>query len=163
MLVSLTTASCQVPVRGFTGDSVLLPCVYRGQDPLPGKVSAFWRDKDDNNVLDINQNVPDVLSANQRFKGRVESFPDEYHKGNFSIIMRNLQLSDSGVYDCDILHVDVKYQVRLTVSEKPAVKMTTPSSTTTSTATGPSGAAAVTLNSLLLTLLSVCLSLVFSS
>lgn len=125
---SFLPASCQTSVQGFSGDAVLLPCVYRGGD-LPQKVSAFWRDKNDNNVLDIKQNRPDASAQNPRFRGRVEPFPDLFHKGNFSIVLKELQQADSGVYDCDVLEVDFKQTVSVSVSgesQGPGVSLVCP-------------------------------------
>ncbi|XP_070786591.1 V-set domain-containing T-cell activation inhibitor 1-like [Enoplosus armatus] len=148
--------SCQVKVQGFVGDTVLLPCFYNEDDPLPKTVSVFWRDKDDSNVLDIIQNVPDLSTQNQKFRGRVLSFLDQYKEGNFSIVLNNVQRSDSSPYECHIPEVDFEQHVSLTVSgRRVEVAAATPP--------GPSGGAAVTPHPLLLILLSVPLSLSFSS
>ncbi|XP_067357299.1 CD276 antigen homolog isoform X1 [Channa argus] len=164
VVFTLTTVTSNDQVTGDIGGDALLPCFYNGGG-LPGKVTAYWRDKDDNNVLDIIQNVPNNSSQNSKFKGRVTSFPDLYKKGNFSIVLKNLQKQDSGVYQCDIIAVDYTNKVTLTVSEKMVTPRAAASTTTASTATeskGASGAASVSLMSLHLTLLSVPLSLLLS-
>lgn len=109
-------ATCQVEVEGFIGDSVLLPCIYSGDDPLPALVTVFWRDKDDSRVLDIIKNQPDLSTQNKNFKGRVFSFPELYEKRNFSIVMQDVRMSDSGPYECHILKVDFLQKLTLTVS-----------------------------------------------
>ncbi|XP_067357306.1 V-set domain-containing T-cell activation inhibitor 1-like isoform X3 [Channa argus] len=116
VVFTLTTVTSNDQVTGDIGGDALLPCFYNGGG-LPGKVTAYWRDKDDNNVLDIIQNVPNNSSQNSKFKGRVTSFPDLYKKGNFSIVLKNLQKQDSGVYQCDIIAVDYTNKVTLTVSD----------------------------------------------
>ncbi|KAG8004432.1 hypothetical protein GBF38_008645 [Nibea albiflora] len=115
VLVYVSTASCQLKVSSFIGDDVLLPCVYAENEPLPEKVSVFWRDKDDNIVLDIRNNAPDT-SSNQMFRGRVVSFPELYRAGNFSIMMTDVRQSDSSQYDCHIPAVDFQQRIVLIVS-----------------------------------------------
>lgn len=108
------TVSCQIQdVEGLIGDNVLLPCVHEsGSD----KMSVSWTDKDDNPVFDTNENKPELSSQSKIFKDRVESFPEQYKTGNFSIILKNISQSDSGVYNCSILDVNRQYRVSLTVS-----------------------------------------------
>ncbi|XP_040887953.1 coxsackievirus and adenovirus receptor homolog [Toxotes jaculatrix] len=150
LFCAVNTVSCQVNVQGFIRGSVLLPCIYRGPDPLPGNPNVSWMDKDDNIVLTVMSGVQNTASQNQNFRGRVNSFPDLYTSGNFSIVLQNVQLSDSGTYECHIPKVDFKQRVQLTVTEKRVDVTATP---------GPSaGNAAVTPDSLLLLLLLLLLA-----
>lgn len=110
------TVSCQVPViTGFKGEDVLLPCIYKGRD-LPKQVSVHWRDKDDKKVLVIIESSPKFNSQDQIFKDRVESFPDVYKDGNFSVILKNLQQTDSGTYICNFPTLQFSSTVQLSVS-----------------------------------------------
>ncbi|MEQ2219395.1 hypothetical protein XENOCAPTIV_017197 [Xenoophorus captivus] len=84
--------------EGFIGQSVLLPC----NSSRSSAVAVFWRDKDDKVLLDIKNDKPDPGSRDPKFKGRVSSFPEEYQKGNFSIITEKLELGDDGNYECTI-------------------------------------------------------------
>ncbi|MEQ2179297.1 hypothetical protein GOODEAATRI_023301 [Goodea atripinnis] len=84
--------------KGFIGQSVLLPCT----SSRSSAVDVFWRDKDDKVLLDIKNDKPDPGSRDPKFKGRVSSFPEEYQKGNFSIITGKLELGDDGNYECTI-------------------------------------------------------------
>ncbi|KAF3688293.1 CD276 antigen -like protein Precursor [Channa argus] len=150
VVFTLTAVSCQHQViSSFTGGNVLLPCVYERRDSSSNKVNVFWRDKYDDHVLDIIQNEADRQFQHQNFIDRVEGFPDQYKKGNFSIILKDLRQSDSGVYECFV--EDVKQSVQLTVSGERAAAATSPAPGSSAHIT------AVTLNSLHLLLLSVLL------
>uniref|UniRef100_A0A3Q2VI58 Ig-like domain-containing protein n=1 Tax=Haplochromis burtoni TaxID=8153 RepID=A0A3Q2VI58_HAPBU len=94
---------------GFIGGEVLLPCVY--SEKLPKEVNAFWRDKDDNVVLDIFNGREGKMDP--KFKSRVFSFPNQYETGNFSILIKGLRADDAGPYDCHITKVD--YQTKITL------------------------------------------------
>ncbi|XP_051282964.1 programmed cell death 1 ligand 1 isoform X2 [Dicentrarchus labrax] len=150
LLCRLNAGTCQEKVQGFIGDAVLLPCVYTEDDRL---LSVFWRDKNDNNILDIINNVPNNSTQHQRFRGRVLSDPSLYQKGNFSVTLKNVQQDDAGPYECVIPLENFQLRVTLSVSGK-RVEATPP---------GPAGGAAVTPTSLHLVLLSVPLSVFFSS
>ncbi|XP_072235331.1 CD276 antigen homolog [Leuresthes tenuis] len=110
-----TSVSCQQQevVEGFVGGNVMLPCSY--SEALPEKVNVFWRDKDDNGVLNIENNSPETTST--KHKGRVISFQEEYKKGNFSFTLTNLRVDDGGVYECNIGTEDISFKVTLKVSE----------------------------------------------
>ncbi|KAK2851954.1 hypothetical protein Q5P01_008230 [Channa striata] len=117
------TVNYQTPViESFTGQDVLLPCVYRG-DPLPETLSVYWRDKGDNIVLDIRRQHPYEESQSQEFRGRVESVPDLYKKGDFSIVLKKVQLMDSGTYRCYIPQVDFQQTVLLIVADTQSLMM----------------------------------------
>ncbi|KAK9524273.1 hypothetical protein VZT92_018123 [Zoarces viviparus] len=116
MIFSLNTVSCVEEAEASTGGDVLLKCV--SDKPLLAPFSVFWRDKDDNNVLDIRGNKEDRKGQSEKFKGRVFSEEKLYEKGNFSIQMKNVRRSDSGLYDCNIPG-KFKQSVRLTVTDEP--------------------------------------------
>ncbi|XP_071335700.1 uncharacterized protein [Trachinotus anak] len=141
--VCCLTVSCLVIIKGFIGDNILLPCVYPGIYPPPQMVNVYWRDKDNNVMLDIISGVQNMKSQSNNFSGRVISSSDQYWKGNFSIVLQNVQESDTGVYECNIPAVDLEDRVQLNVTGKRVAAEN----------------AAVTLNASLLALLSVLLTL----
>uniref|UniRef100_A0A3B3HBB8 Ig-like domain-containing protein n=1 Tax=Oryzias latipes TaxID=8090 RepID=A0A3B3HBB8_ORYLA len=98
---------------GSVGGSVLLPCIF--SEPLPNQINVFWRDKDDNAVFNIENGSPVFSDQNQRYQNRVFSFQEEFKNGNFSIQMKNLQISDSDTYVCNIVPGH-KRRVQLRVS-----------------------------------------------
>lgn len=148
LVFKVNTAICQVNVQAFIGDTVLLPCIHSQGQPV--RKNVFWRDKDDNIVLDIIKDRPNPSTQNEKFRERVVSFPDEYVKGNFSIQLKDVQQSDSSPYECHIPSEDFQERLVLTVSGK-RVEATP----------GPSGGAAGTANPLHMILLCLPLSLFF--
>ncbi|PWA13800.1 hypothetical protein CCH79_00016917 [Gambusia affinis] len=84
---------CQGFVPGLVGKSALLPCF---SDYPPDKV--FWRDKDDNYLLDINKDTPDPNLQHQKYKGRVSWSQTEFKKTNYSITLGKLKMEDTGTY-----------------------------------------------------------------
>ncbi|KAF6737190.1 T-cell surface glycoprotein CD4 [Oryzias melastigma] len=101
-------------VDGSVGGSVLLPCIFTDSP----STKVFWRDKDDNVVLNIENGSPVYSSQNMRYRKRVTSIKEEIGKGNFSILMKNLQVNDSDTYVCTILPGVNERRVQLTVTEK---------------------------------------------
>ncbi|KAK2857054.1 hypothetical protein Q5P01_005789 [Channa striata] len=152
----LAIVRCEVEVQAYLGEDVLLPCVYSRISPVPETGSIFWRDKDNNAMLNVIRKETTESFECRNFRGRVKGFPDQYRKGNFSIILKNVSLLDRGAYECHVPAVDFMCRVQLAVSgERPA---------STSPAPGSSvHGGAVTLHSLHLTLLSVLLSVLVGS
>lgn len=95
-------------VKGFSGDDVLLPCSYSKIGELSAIPAVFWLDQDDKVVLKIKKNLTGNTFAT--------SFPEEYKKGNFSILVKNAQPSHSGLYFCSIPSVDYSKKIQLNVS-----------------------------------------------
>ncbi|XP_076736079.1 T-cell surface glycoprotein CD4-like isoform X1 [Maylandia zebra] len=158
LLWNQSVVSSQSVRTGFIGGEVLLPCVY--SEKLPKEVNAFWRDKDDNVVLDIFNGREGKMDP--KFKSRVFSFPNQYETGNFSILIKGLRADDAGPYDCDIPKVDYQTKITLKVTEKPAVKITTPRPSPPVTAL-PRGAAVTSSSLQHLTLLCPALFVLFFS
>lgn len=130
LVCCMKTVICGVEVKGVLGGTAILPCVYSEADPLPDSVSVYWRDKDDRSVLDIVRSLENIKSQNQKFKGRVFSFPYQYSKGNFSVMMKDLKMEDEGLYECEVLRVHFKRKVTLKVSGNRPVLSTLPPTNT---------------------------------
>ncbi|XP_062270744.1 CD276 antigen homolog [Scomber scombrus] len=149
LVYSLNSGSCQTKVQAYIKDDVLLLCIY--SSTLPASVTVSWRDKDNNNVLDIINNVEDFQTQDKNFKDRVSSFRDQYTEGNFSIILRDVKQDDAGVYECNIrIDEELTQRVRLNITGERPKAATTPSKPA-------GGAAAVTPTSIQLLLLSLLL------
>uniref|UniRef100_A0A4W4HF48 Ig-like domain-containing protein n=1 Tax=Electrophorus electricus TaxID=8005 RepID=A0A4W4HF48_ELEEL len=78
-------------------------------------MNAFWRYEDSKTVFDIMRGRVSLEEQDAVYRGRVDSFPEEYTKGNFSIRLRDVKLSDAGMYSCFIPHVSEQTIVELIV------------------------------------------------
>ncbi|XP_061572233.1 V-set domain-containing T-cell activation inhibitor 1-like [Cololabis saira] len=143
----LNSVSCLESVEGFVGGNIKLPCIY-DESPAAEECNVFWIDQDDLVVLDIKTSLPDYTSQDEKYRGRVCSFPEEYGNRNFSIFMTNLQKNDTGIYDCYLATMLYRRIVDLTVSD--------PGGTTT---VSPSGGAAGLKELPLVVLSALCLLL----
>ncbi|KAM6957941.1 T-cell surface glycoprotein CD4-like [Tautogolabrus adspersus] len=143
--------SGQQDIQAQVGDSVLLSCDYRNE-PLPENTAVFWRDNNSSVVLDIINKKPDTKTQDKKYKNRVFSFENLYNEGNFSILMKDLRLTDSSTYECEVHQMDHLQRHRLTVSERRAGAADT-------SPRGAAGGAVVTSTSLLVSLLLLSLTL----
>uniref|UniRef100_A0A3B4CAL4 Ig-like domain-containing protein n=1 Tax=Pygocentrus nattereri TaxID=42514 RepID=A0A3B4CAL4_PYGNA len=105
-------------VQAVVGDTVILPC-SNSHEALLGKVSVFWRFGDTITVYDIMDSSVNFDEQATSYKNRVDSFPAEWTKGNFSIKLRDVRKSDGGTYTCFLLNVNAKNKVQLTVKDRP--------------------------------------------
>ncbi|XP_037390555.1 CD276 antigen-like isoform X2 [Pygocentrus nattereri] len=105
-------------VQAFVGDTVILPC-SNSHEALLGKVSVFWRFGDNITMYDITDSSVNFDEQATSYKNRVDSFPAEWTKGNFSIKLRDVRKSDGGTYTCFLPNVNAKNKVQLTVKDRP--------------------------------------------
>ncbi|XP_050921802.1 V-set domain-containing T-cell activation inhibitor 1 isoform X1 [Lates calcarifer] len=123
---SVSTVSCQINIKGLIGEDVLLPCIYNGRNSIPEDVSLLWWDKQKKVLLTLVNGTPVSRVQHQNFRGRVVTFSDLYRRGNFSIVLQNVQQSDSNDYTCNVPQVYFQRNITLTVSGKrslvPALK-----------------------------------------
>ncbi|RXN07790.1 V-set domain-containing T-cell activation inhibitor 1-like protein [Labeo rohita] len=100
----------QVTVEAVIGSSVVLPCssAKRDQD-----TEVHWRHNNSKIVYDIIKGEYSVALQDQQYKNRVETFPDEYERGNFSIKLNNLQHADAGEFSCFIKPSDKQETIKL--------------------------------------------------
>ncbi|XP_051551064.1 CD276 antigen homolog isoform X2 [Myxocyprinus asiaticus] len=101
-ILLICKASLQVTVVGFTGDSIVLPCSSSNNDLKREEITVYWRHNSSRNVYNIINGKDSIEGQNTAYKNRVETFPEEYVKGNFSLKLNNLQYTDGGKYICYI-------------------------------------------------------------
>ncbi|XP_044885373.1 uncharacterized protein LOC123377047 [Mauremys mutica] len=115
----------QDSINGTVSHSVLLPVYYRLQRPFPSPLSIQWYFSNTPNPLTSYtltncsvsaEGIPTHCSGynytHEAYQGRTEFFP-----GNASLLLQNLQLSDSGVYSVTFKVPQQTRNITLTVSE----------------------------------------------
>ncbi|CAL8288347.1 unnamed protein product [Lota lota] len=120
LFVSANSALSLETVAVRSGQDVLLPCLCDA-DPPPGPgVSVFWRGPDDAHLYDIMAGRADSASQDGRFRGRVDSFPERYAAGNFSVLLRAARPADTARYACHIPSLGFRQDVELRVTGQEA-------------------------------------------
>ncbi|KAK2907135.1 hypothetical protein Q8A67_006120 [Cirrhinus molitorella] len=102
---------------GFVGDSVVLPCSSTKHDVKLQDTDVHWKDKHDKTVHSIIKGEGKIEEQDQRYKNRVETFPAEYLRRNFSIKLNNLTHADAGKYTCFITPSDERKTTQLIIKE----------------------------------------------
>lgn len=129
LVLLIHSGTCQILTQnGVVGNAVLLSC--KAPDPTDGNIDVFWRDGNDNAVLNIIGGQPEPGSSSQKYSSRVDSFREEFRNGNFSIKLKKLQLGDADTYQCNIPDQDFSSSIKLEITGEPNVETTrTPSLT----------------------------------
>ncbi|XP_077082880.1 sodium channel regulatory subunit beta-4-like [Siphateles boraxobius] len=118
--VLINKVSLRETVEAVTGGSVLLPCSSTKDFKLQD-INVHWRHNGSKIVCDI---IKGLHSETQdpNYKNRVESFPQEYERGNYSIKLTDLTHTDAGEFSCLISHSSELQTVQLIINESPAEK-----------------------------------------
>ncbi|KAL6461897.1 hypothetical protein MHYP_G00300420 [Metynnis hypsauchen] len=101
-------------IEAGVGDTIILPC-SNIDEALQYKLTVFWRFRYNSTVYDIIDNRASFDEQDASYRGRVESFPAEWTKGNFSITLSNVTRADAGTYTCFIPAVSANTELILTV------------------------------------------------
>ncbi|XP_066520286.1 uncharacterized protein [Hoplias malabaricus] len=82
--------------------SVVLPCYV--EDPIPlGELEVEWKKIDTQDLVHLFQDGESrPESQGHDYIGRASFFTEEIKHGNFSLLLTNLTLKDSGVYNCSV-------------------------------------------------------------
>ncbi|CAM4654829.1 unnamed protein product [Leuciscus chuanchicus] len=113
--VLINKVSLQETVEAVIGGSVLLPCSSTEHDLKLQDINVFWRHNGSKSVYDIIEGSHSQEKQDTVFKNRIETFPEEYESGNFSIRLTNLTRTDGGKYICFITHSSEQPTVQLII------------------------------------------------
>ncbi|TRY93799.1 hypothetical protein DNTS_012175 [Danionella cerebrum] len=95
------------------GESVILPCLQQDLD-----TNVFWRHKGSAKVINIMKGKEVTEGQSEIFKDRIQTFPSEYSKGNYSIKLSDVEYAHEGTYSCFIVESNTEKKIDLVVNEK---------------------------------------------
>ncbi|KAI5609493.1 hypothetical protein C0J50_9471, partial [Silurus asotus] len=109
--LSIKVLTKSVTIDAVVGGNVILPCSTEQTAQ-----NVYWRHNDTTTVCDMIQGNVDFDEQHSVFQGRVETFPSDIAKGNFSIQLRKLKKSDAGIYTCNFPSIGITHKVYLKVT-----------------------------------------------
>ncbi|KAK7148841.1 hypothetical protein R3I93_013001 [Phoxinus phoxinus] len=82
------------------GGSIILPCFV--ETPLPvEELEVEWKKTDEETLVHLFLNGEDRPEAQYpSYRGRAHFFPEQIFEGNFSILLENITVVDTGIYKC---------------------------------------------------------------
>ncbi|XP_054457918.1 butyrophilin subfamily 3 member A2-like [Anoplopoma fimbria] len=103
-------------IVALVGDDIILPCHMKPEMDVTAE-PLEWRRPDLNPVLVHVMRAGRSLENVQHpsYKGRTSLSTDELKRGNISLRLSNVQLSDQGTYECDIPLWKIQSSVKLVV------------------------------------------------
>ncbi|NXN65948.1 BT3A2 protein, partial [Himantopus himantopus] len=93
------------PVTGVIGKGVILPCQLKVKI-IPERLSVQWIFIGNSKSIDVTtydgKNIYNPVHEDETYKGRTNFFQSEFNKGNMSLHLKNVMLSDKGKYSCSV-------------------------------------------------------------
>ena len=95
-------------VSAYAREDVTLNCSVDSRIPHEELEEVSWKKVDkDLTVLVFQEGVIQTDFTHERFRDRVEFFgPEEIHKGNFSLRIKDFRMEDNGMYRCAVYSGD---------------------------------------------------------
>ncbi|KAF4097862.1 hypothetical protein G5714_021870 [Onychostoma macrolepis] len=122
--VLINNVCLQGIVEGVIGGSVVLLCSSAEHDLKLQDTDVHWRDNNDTIMYSIIKGEHSLVGQDPQYKNRVETFPDECLRGNFSVKLAAVTHADEGKYICYITNPSDSQQktVQLIIKESKAEK-----------------------------------------
>lgn len=92
------------------GDNITLPCLYENKQS-----NVFWRHNISKNVFNIINDQISLEDQDTIFQNRTESLSSGYAKGDYSIMLKNVELIHAGHYTCFNLESNEEKKIQLFV------------------------------------------------
>ncbi|XP_029028605.1 CD276 antigen-like isoform X1 [Betta splendens] len=121
-------------VRAVVGGDVILPCHMKPPFDVT-TLTVEWKTRNGAVVHKFTNGGDNTDIQNDQFKGRTSLFHDEMHKGNISLKLTNVTLTDAGNYTCSLRkqQQEKKGNVELVFDSNQTIVGSTSSTTTTVT------------------------------
>ncbi|XP_052394159.1 uncharacterized protein LOC127942480 [Carassius gibelio] len=95
----LTVSGSSRSISASVGEDVTLSCSVDSHIPPEDFEEVSWK-KTDEDIQVLLYQDNEAHSSNERYTDRVEFFPAEIPKGNFSLRLKSVRTEDQGVYMC---------------------------------------------------------------
>ncbi|KFQ29599.1 Butyrophilin subfamily 3 member A2, partial [Mesitornis unicolor] len=93
------------PVIGVVGKEVILPCQLKVKI-IPERLTVQWIFTGNTKKIDVTtfdgKNTHNPVHEDNTYQGRTSFFHFEFIKGNVSLHLKNVMLSDKGKYTCSV-------------------------------------------------------------
>ncbi|XP_065326269.1 butyrophilin-like protein 10 [Pelmatolapia mariae] len=114
------------PVVALVDDDVILPCHVEPAEDVTAEILEWTRSDLDPRFVHVWRSGQDVVNArNPSYRGRTSLFINELKRGNISLKLSRVKLSDKGTYECQIPLMGKKSVVELVVgaSTSPVIRL----------------------------------------
>ncbi|XP_048476541.1 CD276 antigen homolog [Rhincodon typus] len=100
-IVAAVPGDSPVPVSGFVGEQVVLPCTYSGNVSV-SDLQIIWGTPKCESLHKFVNGSDDLREQDPRFRNRTNLFKDQLEKGNWSVMISDLRETDQDEYECQI-------------------------------------------------------------
>ncbi|XP_035771770.1 butyrophilin subfamily 2 member A2-like [Neolamprologus brichardi] len=121
LLIHLNRADSQVvgphqPVVALVDDDVILPCHVEPAEDVTAEILEWTRSDLNPRFVHVWRSGQDLVNTrNPSYRGRASLFINELKRGNISLKLSRVKLSDGGTYECSIPLMEKKSFVKLVV------------------------------------------------
>ncbi|XP_076736389.1 butyrophilin subfamily 3 member A2-like [Maylandia zebra] len=126
LLIHLNRAESQVvgphqPVVALVDDDVILPCHVEPAEDVTAEILEWTRSDMNPRFVHVWRSGQDLVNTrNPSYRGRSSLFINELKRGNISLKLSKVKLSDEGTYECSIPLMEKKSFVKLVVASHAA-------------------------------------------
>ncbi|KAL4007874.1 hypothetical protein ACER0C_001726 [Sarotherodon galilaeus] len=109
------------PVVALVDDDVILPCHVEPAEDVTAEILEWTRSDLNPRFVHVWRSGQDLVNTrNPSYRGRTSLFINELKRGNISLKLSRVKLSDEGTYECSIPLMEKKYFVKLVVASDAA-------------------------------------------
>ncbi|XP_046707073.1 butyrophilin subfamily 1 member A1-like isoform X2 [Silurus meridionalis] len=97
----LQVVGSAAPLAAVAGEDLVLPCFIKPNISAVDMTVEWWRLKEDASLVHFYKDHMDIYEdQDQSYRGRTSLFKEELQKGNASLKLSALRVSDEGAYKC---------------------------------------------------------------
>ncbi|XP_039602459.1 ICOS ligand-like [Polypterus senegalus] len=109
LLLSLTNAQADGCLTAIIGETMQIPCSLNTEESLKTEdISIEWQKANGPIVHAFYKGEDNLSNQDSQFKGRTQLFRSELSRGNFSLGLSNVSVSDEGEFECKYSRAEEK-------------------------------------------------------